>query len=443
MKYLILGGNAAGMSFAAKMKRNQPETQIVVIEKNDYVSFGACGLPYYVGNRFNSAEKMIIRTPEKFISQGIDLRLEEEAVEIDYDLKIVKVKKNNLSYDESYDHLIVTTGAQPIKLPIENDPGKNIFTLTSKNDGEEVKKYVEENSHKEIAILGAGFIGLELMDELSQTNHKLTVVTRTESILDGQYDLEMLQKVEEEIVQTPNIKLKLKKEIEAIKYNLETEKFEIKLTDEMLIVDSLVMALGFRPNTNFLTNIEKLPNGAIITNQKGLTSQKDVYALGDCATVYNKILNKAVYLPLATSANKLGKMLAEELSGEEPAFFGMLGSSCIKVAGYELGRTGLTKLQAIENGIDVKEKMIIDTNQTGYYPGQQQIWIKLYYRHDNLEIVGAEMLGKKGVVGRVGILALAIDQKLTTKQLAYLDLPYSPPFSKTWDPLNTVGNASK
>lgn len=441
MKYLVIGGNAAGMSFAAKLKRNEPSSEIVVIEKLDYVSFGACGLPYYVGNRFENINRMIVRKPEKFIEQNIDLRINQEVISINYNTKEVVINKDGKEYLENYDRLIISTGARPIILPVKGENYKNVFTLTTKNDGEKLKDYIQKNENKQIAILGAGFIGLEVMDEIKNTNNNFHVVTRTKHILDGQYSDELIQDVEDEIKKTQNIDLLTEREILSIEYF--DKKYIITLSEGTIEVDAVIMSLGFRPNTAFIENIDKLPNGAIITNKNAETSQKNVYAIGDCATVYNKILGKAVYMPLATVANKSGKMLAEKLSGHNPKFSGMLGSTCIKLMDYEMARVGLTGREIDQNNLDIKETYIEDFNQTSYYPGQSKLKIKIYYQAKTLEVVGAEIIGKHGVVGRIGALAVAIDQKVTTEELAYIDFPYSPPFSRTWDALNTVGNLSK
>ncbi len=439
MKYLVIGGNAAGMSFVAKMKRNQPDSEIVVIEKRDYVSLGGCGLPYYVGDYFDDENKLIARTVESFLEMGIDLRTNQEVISVDKKNKIVSVKNGNDFYEESYDKLIISSGAKPIVFGDVEVDSKKVFTLTSLEDGINFKKVLKENSKKSVGIIGAGFIGLELMDSILNYDHKVTVMTRDEDILFPLFSKEVLEDVTNDINENKQIELINNINIKSIN---NSDKVEVITEDKTLEFDYLVLAMGFRPNTSFI-DLEKLSNGAIITDSNSKTSEEDIYAIGDCATVKNAITNKNMYLPLATTANKLGRKLADDLSGIDTHFKGMLGSASIKVLDYELGRTGLSQKDCLENNIKFKTKFIKDVNQTGYYPGQTSIKANVIYDENTLEVLGIEMAGKKGVIGRVDAMSVVILNKMITKELGYIDFAYSPPFARTWDFLNVIGNVSK
>ncbi len=439
MKYLVIGGNAAGMSFVAKMKRNQPDSEIVVIEKRDYVSLGGCGLPYYVGDYFEDENKLIARTVDSFLDMGIDLRVKEEVVSVDKKNKSIMIKTKEKTYEETYDKLIISSGASPIVFSDVEVDNKKIFTLTSLEDGINLKKALKASSNKKVGIIGAGFIGLELMDGILNYDHKVTVMTRDEDILFPLFSKEILEDVTNDINNNKQIELLNNLNISSINSK---EKIEVIAEDKTLEFDFLVLAMGFRPNTSFI-DLEKLANGAIITDDNSKTSEEDIYAVGDCATVKNAITNQNMYLPLATTANKLGRKLADDLSGIKTNFKGMLGSTSIKVLDYELGRTGLSQKDCINNNIKFKTKVIKDVNQTGYYPGQTSIKAKIIYNEETLEVLGIEMSGKKGVIGRVDAMSVVILNKMTTKELGYIDFAYSPPFARTWDFLNVIGNVSK
>ncbi len=439
MKYLVIGGNAAGMSFVAKMKRNQPDSEIVVIEKRDYVSLGGCGLPYYVGDYFEDENKLIARTVDSFLDMKIDLRISQEVIDVDKENKSVTIKTKEETYQENYDKLIISSGASPIVFNNVEVDNKKIFTLTSLEDGINLKKALKSSSNKKIGIIGAGFIGIELMDSLLNYDHKITVMTRDEDILFPLFSKEILEDVNNDINANKQIELLNKININSINSK---EKVEVVAEDQTLEFDFLVLAMGFRPNTNFI-ELEKLRNGAIITDFDSKTNVKDIYAIGDCATVKNAITNENMYLALATTANKLGRKLADNLSGINVDFKGMLGSTSIKVLDYELARTGLSQRDCENNDIKFKTKLIKDVNQTGYYPGQTPIKAKIIYNEETLEVLGIEMVGKKGVVGRIDAMSVVILNKMTTKELGYIDFAYSPPFARTWDFLNVIGNVSK
>lgn len=399
---VVIGGNAAGMSFAMKFRRSNPEANILVIEKNNYVSFGGCGLPYFVGNEFSDENEMIVKTPEEVIASGIDLKINEEALSINE--KSVVTTKGEYHFDK----LIIASGARPRKI-------ENTYTLTSLEDGRTLREALLEPG-KKVAIVGAGFIGLELYDNINE-NHDVTIFEAQNSILSGMYDASLVENIFEKINVILNAKVEVSKTETGFLVN--GEQFDI-----------VVSAIGFVPNTEFV-NLDKLPNGAIITNNKCETSMANVYAIGDCATITNIVDGKPVYIPLATGANKLGRFLADTLSGNTVPYKGTLMSSCLKVLDYELATCGINESYAINNNINHKVKFIADKNQTSYCNGQEDITAKVIYDPSTLRLLGCEMVGKKGVVGRVDAIAIAIQNEMKTNELGYADMCYAPPFSRT------------
>lgn len=444
MKVIIIGGIAAGMSAAAKLKRSQKEAQVIVYEKTPHISFGGCGLPYYVGGYFDEAEKLFSRTPEQAIASGIELYVEHEVLQVNAEEKTVEVKnlKTGEVFTETYDKLMVATGASPVVPPIQNIHLDNIYTLRDMEDGEILREKMQDPSIQKVGIIGAGFIGLEVAEAAEKLGKQVTVFQSGDRVLKGSFDKEITDILETEI-RDSGVDLHLDTMVTGFKG---TDKVEQIVTDsETFDVDLVVLAIGVRPNTAFLKNVgfDMLPNGAIIVDHEGKTSVEDIYAAGDCATVPHLLKEEPAYIPLATIANKLGRIVGENLGGASEKFEGTLASSCLKVLHMEAGRTGLSEDEAIAAGIDYKTTFITDKNQTSYYPGQENISIKLIYDANTKVILGGQVVGKKDAVLRTDTLATAIYAKMTTKQLGMLDLCYAPPFARTWDALNVAGNVAK
>ena len=444
MRVIIVGAVAAGMSAAAKLKRMQPEYEVVVYEKTDVVSFGACGLPYFVGGFFDKPSDMIARSPEKFRETGIDLNIFHEVINVDITNKKVIVKniETGVEFEDSYDKLMIATGASSIIPPIKNVKLENVSTLKSMADGIKVKALLNKEENKNIVIIGAGFIGLEAVEAAKQLGKNVTVFQATDRILEQVFDREITDILEEEITKH-DVDLRLEELVSELVGETKVEKV---ITNKGEVdADVVIIATGVRPATAFLkdSGIEMLPNGAIIVDEFGRTSIEDIYAAGDCATIKNIVSGKDTYVPLATGANKLGRIVGENLAGANNAFQGSLGSSCLKVMSMEAGSTGLTEGQAQKLGLDFKVKFISDFNQTNYYPGRDKIYVKLVYDAKTKIILGGQVAGFKDSVQRTNVIATAIFGKLTTEQLGMLDLCYAPPFARTWDVLNVVGNVCK
>ena len=444
MKVIIIGGVAAGMSAAAKLRRANKEAQITVYEKSKHVSFGACGLPYFVGNFFEDSQKMIARTVEQFNASGITVHIKHEVLNVDSTNKTITVKNllTQETFTDTYDKLMIATGASAIIPPIKNVDLNHVYTLKSMEDGEVLKQAMADENLKRVAIVGAGFIGLEVVEAAKQYGKEVHVFQLNDRVLVDTFDKEITDLLEEEL-RAHDVHLHLSKTVtELVGDEAVTQ---IKTKDETFDVDVVVITAGVRPNTNFLkeTGIEMLRNGAIIIDHEGRTSIDDIYAAGDCATINHLLKNDPAYIPLATVANKMGRIIGENLAGAHQTFNGALASSCLKVMDLEAGRTGLSEQEAINLGIDYKTIFITDMNQTSYYPGQSKINVKLIYDAKTKVILGGQIVGRKDAVQRVNVLATAIFGGLTTDQLAMLDLCYAPPFARTWDVLNIAGSVAK
>ena len=443
MKVVIIGAVAAGMSAAAKLKRIKPDYEVVVYEKTDIVSFGACGLPYYVGGFFNDPNMMIAREKSKFIESGINLKTFKEVIDVDALEKTLTIKDclSGEIFIDNYDKLMIATGASSI-MPSLDKSYDNLTTLKDMNDGIKLKELISKEENKNIVIIGAGFIGIETIEAAKKLNKNIHLIGRSNRILSKVFDKEITDLLEEELRKN-NIHLHLDETIQ--KYIGEENITKVITNKSEIDCDIVVMAIGVKPNTSFLenTNIKMLSNGAIIVDECGRTSVEDIYAAGDCATIKNLVTNEDMYVPLATGANKLGRIVGENLGGINSYYPGSLASSCIKVLDMEAAVTGLTEERAKALNLDFKTKCITNYNQTHYYPGREKLLIKLIYDAKTKVILGGQIAGYKDAVQRANVLATAITAKMTTEQLGMLDLCYAPPFATTWDALNVAGNVSK
>lgn len=444
MRIIIIGGVAAGMSAASKAKRTDSNSQIVVYEKSDVVSWGACGLPYYVGDFYEDPNTMIARPLNKFIESGIDVKTKHEVLKVYPVSKTVTVKDLSTGniFDDKYDVLMVATGASAIIPPIENKNLKNVFTLKEFSDGIAIKEVAKKNEIKDVIIIGAGFIGIETVEAMKKLGKNIRVIQLDSRVLPDTFDEEITSIMEKELL-NHEVELNLNEVAKAFKG---TEKVEGVITDKgSYKADLVIICTGVRPNTNFLetTGIEMLRNGALVIDEYGETSIKGIYAAGDCASVYHLIKEENVYIPLATTANKIGRIVGENLVGKRVSFQGTLGSAAIKVMNLEAGRTGISEADAIKMNINYKKVFIQDKNQANYYPGQSDIYVKLIYHSETKVLLGGQIIGEKGAVLRVDVLASAIFKKMTTEELGMLDLCYAPPFARTWDVLNVAANVAK
>ncbi|NIZ46749.1 CoA-disulfide reductase [Entomospira nematocerorum] len=440
MKIIVVGATAAGTTFAAKMRRNHKNAEIILLEKSDTMSLGACGLPFYVGGFFEDANAMIARTPEQFIDSGISARILHEALELDAGKKVLTIydAENQQKYEENYDILVIASGARVLPAPFSVAKNITLHTLRRLDDGGALHHALRQKQHQQVTIIGAGFIGIELIEACLNLGHKVTLVDVTKKPLARTFDEEFQDLVSLEL-QNHNV-------TEIYGYCAESilEDSSVVLENgESIASDLVIWSGGITPATEWLASSGiHMERGVIQTNKDSLTSLPGVYAIGDCATVHHSILNKPFYSPLATVANKAGRALADHLAGISNGFTGMMGSASVKACDLELVRVGLTEEEAKQHGITYVSSFLEDRDHTGYYPGAQKIWIKLVYNLDGV-ILGAQIAGKRGAALRGSAMALAISKKMTVSELGFADIPYSPPFARTWDALNVAGNISK
>lgn len=443
MKIIIIGAQAAGASAAAKAKRINPEATIRIYEKSDIVSFGACGLPYFIGDHFSDANEMISRTPQQFEKDGIDIKILHEVVAIDTLSKKLKIKDltNGYCFEDTYDKLLLAVGASPIIPPFSNDKLKNIFTLRDIYDGQAIKKTLNDAQVNNIIVVGAGYIGLELVESLVALNKKVKLIQLDDRVLVDAFDAKITDIIAENIKQYCDLHLQEK----VLGFGGQDKVTHVITDKDQYPADMVIIATGVKPNSSIYNNlgINTLKNGAIITDALGQTNIRDIYAAGDCAALYHKVSHDMVYIPLATGANKLGKVVGENLAGGHCQFPGTLGTSALKVFDIEAGRTGITENDAKKAAIAYKTVVVKDKNHSNYVAGQTSITAKLIYHADTRIILGGQIAGGVGSALRVNVLATAIWAKMTIDELTMLDFLYAPPFSRPWDVLNIAGSIAK
>lgn len=445
MKTIIIGAVAAGMSAASKIRRTQYEAEVTVYERGGVVSYGACGLPYFVGQEIPDANKMIIRTKEQFEKMGITMRLFHEVMGVDVKKKVVLVKDLSTGriFEDGYDHLLIATGASPVVPPWEGVTHPVVKTLSTIEDGEAIKELAKKRDVRNVVVIGAGFIGVELVEAFVGLEKKTTLIEYKNQVL-PHFDKEMAYELQLEM-ERKNVLVRTNEKVVSLERISEDAVF-VHTDKNQYLADLVIVSVGVKPNTAFLdgSGIKRLDNGAILVDQEMRTSVKDVYAAGDCATVYHRVKETMdEYIPLGTNANKQGKIVGAIISGEKGSFQSALGTSMIKVCDMEGAKTGLSEREAILGNVDYKAVTVKALNHASYYPDPKPITMKLLIQTKTRALIGAQAVGYEGTALRINTLALAIHTKTTVDELAWVDFGYAPPFSGVWDVIHIASNAMK
>ena len=437
-KILIVGGVAGGMSAATRLRRLQEKAEIIVFEKGPYVSFANCGLPYYVGGEIEERENLIVQSSKALQKRfNLDVRENSEVTAIDSKEKKITVLSNGKSYFESYDKLILSPGAKPFVPQIKGlDLANNVFTLRNIPDMDKIMAQLKEKAPKKATIIGAGFIGIEMAENLAKRGIAVTIVEKAPHILPT-IDREMAAYVNEELIKN-NV---------SVMTNTGAVEFKDKqiLLDngESLLSDLTILSVGIQPETSLakMADIKLGLRNAILVDEHYETSVKDIYAVGDAIVVKDQLGHDAL-ISLASPANRQGRQVADIISGLPVENRGSLGTAIVRVFDLQVASTGLSESQL--QSLNLKHKIVHVTanNHAGYYPGATSIVLKLIFEPESGEIFGAQALGKEGVDKRIDILSTAIKAKLTVFDLPELEFTYAPPFGSAKDPVNMAGYAA-
>ena len=438
MKNIIIGGVAGGASCAARLRRLSEDCEIIVFEKGNYVSFANCGLPYYISDTIKNESALLLQTPESLKARfNIDVRVLSEVTFVDTTLKEVTVHNLATSdvYRESYDNLVLSPGAKPIIPSIKGIEGDNIFTVRSLSDTINIKSFINESKPKSAVVIGGGYIGVEIAENLILSGIKTTIVEISNHII-GSVDIAPYV---HKYIKEEGVDLILNNAVKEIIHN--AAGLTVLLNDGKLDCDMIIVATGVTPDTEFLnaSAIKLTYRGFIRVNDFMETSVPCVYAAGDAVITKNFVTREPGYIPLAGPANKQGRIIANNICGIKSRYDGTQGSSIIKIFDMTVASTGINEQFASRFGYNYESVLLWTSSHAGYYPGARDMLIKILFESSTGKLLGAQAAGFGGVDKRMDILATAIRAGLTAFDLTELELCYAPPFSSAKDPVNIVG----
>lgn len=431
-KILIIGGDAAGMSAAEKIRRLRDDCDIQVLERGSYVSYGACGIPYYLGGKIHSLEKLISRTKETFAKHGIQVHLHHQAEAIQPEEKVALVKTPDGEKTFSYDTLLLATGASPILPPLPGMSLKGVFALRGLEEAEEMSSFMGKEP-KRVAIIGGGYIGLEMAESLHRRGYRVAIFEMQDRVLVN-FEEELAEEVQGAL-EEQGIQVHVKTPVEKIEG--EERAKGIVAGGHSFSCDMVLVAIGARPNNELAVGagIETGFKGSIKVNENLLTSSPHIYAAGDCIETKNLITNRPTHIPLALTANRSGVIAGENIAGQRKVFKGVLGTAVLKVFHLYLARTGLSRKEANEEGLETTMVDISSISRAGYYPGGHRIRALLLLEKGSGKILGGQILGGEEVGSKINALATAITAGMTAEDFFHLDFAYAPPVGPVWDPL--------
>lgn len=440
MRVVIIGGVAGGASAATRIRRLDEEAEIIIYEKSGYVSYANCGLPYYIGDVITDEAKLSVQDAAGLLRRyNIWAKVKHEVIKIYPDRKVVKVKNltNNKEFEQTYDKLVIATGAKPIKPNIPGVDLPEVFTLRNVEDTLAIKQYVNTHNVNNIAIIGGGFIGIELAENLANIGKNITIYEMSAQLL-SLLDRDMAAFVHATL-REHNVTIKLKTEVSAIEKS--ANQLIVKTECEVLPFDMVVLAIGVIPDTTLVNNlgINKGIKGSIVVNDKMETEIKDIYAVGDAVQVKHYITGKPTLIPLAGPANKQGRIAADNICGLDAHYNGSQGTSIIKIFDKVITATGLNETMAKRGGYNAESIVLSPISKAGYYPGSKAMTMKITFDKKSHHILGAQIFGMDGVDKRIDVIATAIRAKLKATDLPDLELAYAPPFSLPKDPVNIAG----
>ncbi|SJZ32969.1 CoA-disulfide reductase [Selenihalanaerobacter shriftii] len=440
-KILIVGGVAGGASTAARLRRMDEDAEIIMFERGEYISFANCGLPYYIGGTIEKRDKLLVQTPKKMGNRfNIDVRVENEVIDINPNKQEIKVKDltNNEEYVEDYDYLVLSPGAEPIKPPIPGIEDERIFTLRNIPDTDEIKGYLDEKNPEKAVVIGGGFIGIEMVENLHDQGLDVSLVEAADQVM-GPIDYDMASILHNHM-REQGIKLYLEDGVKSFedKGNVTDVVLE---SGKQLDADMIIMAIGVKPNVELAekADLELGETGAILVDEYMKTSDENIYALGDAIEVKDYVTGNRTHIPLAGPANKQGRIVANNLAGRKEKFTGTQGSSVAKVFDCTVASTGKNEESLQQEGIDYQASITISRSHAGYYPGGLRMFVKVLFKPEDGELLGAQIVGLDGVDKRIDVLATVLRFKKTVFDLQELELAYAPPYSSAKDPVNMAG----
>lgn len=439
-RVVIVGGVAGGASAAARLRRLNEDLEIIIFEKGSYVSFANCGLPYHIGEVIQNRESLLLQTPESLKARfNIDVRVNSEVIEVNSSEKKIKVKMDDgREMDEKFDFLILAPGAKPLVPNIKGIENSKILTLRNMNDMDKIKEKLGSKNIKRAVVVGGGYVGVETAENISHLGITTTLIEAAPNIL-APFDGEMVNILEYEIV---NNGINLMTGEKVIEFREKNRGIEIILESNKVVeTDIVILAIGVIPDTKFLSNSGVLlgEKGHILVNDKLETNIPGIYAVGDAILVKNYITNESSAIPLAGPANRQGRIVAGNIENRNEKYKGSLGTAIIKVFGLTGASTGLNERAVKRLNISYERIYLHPNDHASYYPGATPISIKLIYEKGSGKILGAQVIGIKGVDKFIDVIATTIKFGGKLEDLAELELAYAPPFSSAKSPINMAG----
>lgn len=440
MKVVIVGGVAGGASAAARLRRLDEKAEIVMLDRGPYISFANCGLPYYIGGEIKKKSALTLQTPQSFKSRfNVDVRVNSEVTAIHTAEKTVTVRTAEGEYEESYDKLILSPGAAPIVPPLPGVDNERVFTLRNIPDTEKIREYVEEEFPDSAVVIGGGYIGVEMAENLKKSGVETTIVELSDHLI-APLDYDMACEVHQ-YARSQGLNLVLNNGVTAIEEK--GGKLCVKLSNGELETDMVILSVGVRPDTALAKDAGLALNarGAILTDAHMLTSDPDIYAVGDAVEITDFVTKQKGYIPLAGPANKQGRIAADNLCGIPSEYKQTQGSSVLKLFDMTIAMTGVNERTAKAAGLHYDRMYTYNQSHASYYPGGHGISMKVLYEKGTGRLLGAQLVGYDGVDKRCDVLAVAIRAGLTASDLTELELCYAPPFGSAKDPVNYAGYA--
>jgi CoA-disulfide reductase len=441
MKVVIVGGVAGGASAAARIRRLDESAEIIVFEKTGYISYANCGLPYYIGDVITDSSDLTLQTPESFWTRfRILVKVNHEVTNIDVTQKTVTVKNllTGTEWEEPYDKLLLSPGAKPVRPNLPGIDSEKIFSLRTVEDTFRIHDYLEKTKAQSAVIVGGGYIGIEVAENLKEKGLNVTIVQRPNQLMNT-LDYDMASFVHSKL-RAKGITLRLNSNV--ISFRQDGERIVTLLEDNSEIAaDMVLLAIGVAPENSLAkqAGLKLGVKGSIVVNDRMETSVQDIYAVGDAIQVKHFVTEEDTVIALAGPANKQGRIAADNICGGDSHYQGSMGSSIIKIFDMTVAGTGLTEKVAKSMGIDCESVVLSPASHAGYYPGAKVMTMKVVFEKDTWKLLGAQIVGTEGVDKRLDVLATAMHAGMKANMLKDLDLAYAPPFSSAKDPVNMAG----
>ena len=441
-KYVIVGGVAGGATTAARLRRMDEKAQIIMFEKGSYISYANCGLPYYIGDVINERDRLFVQTPESFKARlNVDVRVDSEVLAIDRKAKLVKVVnlKTGEEYSESYDKLLLSPGAEPVKPPIPGIEDEAILTLRNVPDTDRIKDYLKDHKVEKAVVVGGGFIGLEMAENLHQLGLAVTIVEMADQVM-APLDFEMAAEVHQHL-KDKRVGLLLNDAVAAFKRDAGGLVVQMQ-SGKTLQADLVILSIGVRPDSKLAADagLDLANNKAILVNSHLQTSDPDIYAVGDAIALPNPITKKTMSTYLAGPANKQGRIAADNMVfGNKESYCGSINTAIAKVFDLTVAATGVSEKALKQEGLPYIASIVHASSHAGYYPDALSLSVKITFEPESGRLLGGQVLGYDGVDKRIDMLAQTIKREGTVYDLMEIEHAYAPPFSSAKDPVNVAG----